>query len=828
MLETILFSLIKKVFVINKEMEFISLEQKRIVTDLSRIKKVSGCAGSRKTDTMIKCAIYNMMKAKRPQSYLFLTLVGSVTDEITSRIETMLKIKIEKQGASNHYVGKWNQHTIEVSNFDAFIHRQLQEYEDNDILFTDDFEKKAEQLFENFKKHNPQKLLLKNGESATFLLVDEFQDISYSRVQILIEYFKVDQKTKLIVLGDILQTIFPQALKERKHPLIMINELKPTEFRLNICFRCPKSHLEVVNCITKPFRKQYLIPDMESNFDLTDKKPFFFTHDALSSHAGTFETAKTIFKMIEILIDRDKDISFGDIVILMKKSNHQLVFQNLVHFFIQNKWNDKFMVSRTKSCLNEHIPINWQEGRNKCMMLSIHGDKGKGHKAVFVIGFSGGVIPEERHFYRMEELLSQSLLNVSLTRSSKYLFVGMTRTFPSIYFSSVYHQLKNIAYFSWKPIEIQDEIISEMAKVSCNDIPLIHRSAMRKNSLCIPLKNIIYVHHDDKCKNLVKRKPKITRNKIGHLIRVFQTEEKLYVLQRFVKLLFLKKIRFSLFVSIFELFIRYIRNNDVYYTDDNELLCVVKDYHLNQYIEKKDYWKTIAVKFGWKQFPQPKLILHEIFQSSLLQNLVRVCSSPETNNGIDLWNVTIFFIEYIDTNQGFQILLQFDQMFDDLTQIELNIDHYIEFYKKMYPNGFGKLRIHQKSSMMDIIQNNQELEELGFQNDLDIDKKIFMEGYRFGISSIIDIVDKENKVIIDFRISLKSECREEWVIQNLIHSIVSDKNKCPSIKQIHVFNILRGIVYVFQYSSRYTIQNTIQPLLELYEFDSRLISRIIS
>ena len=47
----------KKIYLIKSMMEFISSEQEKIVNDRSKIRKVSGCAGSRKTDTMIKCGI---------------------------------------------------------------------------------------------------------------------------------------------------------------------------------------------------------------------------------------------------------------------------------------------------------------------------------------------------------------------------------------------------------------------------------------------------------------------------------------------------------------------------------------------------------------------------------------------------------------------------------------------------------------------------------------------------------------------------------------------------------------------------------------------------
>jgi len=77
-------------------MIFISEQQKQIVFSEAKYKLINGCAGSRKTDTLIKCAIYDLKKYKR--AIEFLTLVGSVTDELKTRLEKELNITIHKHG----------------------------------------------------------------------------------------------------------------------------------------------------------------------------------------------------------------------------------------------------------------------------------------------------------------------------------------------------------------------------------------------------------------------------------------------------------------------------------------------------------------------------------------------------------------------------------------------------------------------------------------------------------------------------------------------------------------------------------------------------------
>lgn len=74
--------------------------------------------GSHKTDTLIKCAIRDLYVNSRP--ILFLTLVGSVTFEIKTRLEARLGIKIAKSGISNHYVGYHKGIPICISNVQIF------------------------------------------------------------------------------------------------------------------------------------------------------------------------------------------------------------------------------------------------------------------------------------------------------------------------------------------------------------------------------------------------------------------------------------------------------------------------------------------------------------------------------------------------------------------------------------------------------------------------------------------------------------------------------------------------------------------------------------
>ena len=98
----------------------------------------------------------------------------------------------------------------------------------------------------------------------------------------------------------------------------------------------------------------------------------------------------------------------------------------------------------------QHVSLDWERAEGKTVMLSIHGDKGKGHKVVFLLGLTEMSIPKEQHIYTPNEIISESLLNVGLTRSTKYLFIGFNYKCPSRYLQLHEKDLSKYAYISWE------------------------------------------------------------------------------------------------------------------------------------------------------------------------------------------------------------------------------------------------------------------------------------------------------------------------------------------------------------------------------------------
>jgi len=65
--------------------------------------------------------------------------------------------------------------------------------------------------------------------------------------------------------------------------------------------------------------------------------------------------------------------------------------------------------------------LDWNEAEGKTKMLSIHGDKGKGHKVVFFVGLTENSVPRRHDINKPSEIIHESIVNVGITRSTKYL-----------------------------------------------------------------------------------------------------------------------------------------------------------------------------------------------------------------------------------------------------------------------------------------------------------------------------------------------------------------------------------------------------------------------
>ena len=510
--------------------EICSSIQERIIFSNKRINTVYGCAGSRKTDTLCK---YGFRQFGEGKNILFLTLISSVTHEIKTRVEKMFKIRLDKY--SNHYYNKEkkNQATVEVTTFDAFISRQLEPAIKSASVYSDDSsmlnDSTYKQRMNKLANSDHDKFIMKNGNLASTILIDEFQDLEPDKIKIIINILKRNSEVNCMVIGDYLQTIFERSIViddvPVEHPFefwrnSFINEESYEDFEINVCYRCPKPQIDFVNHImddTMP-RKLYQILPMDSpnyqnlevqsvqdlalgnasrellhngfcsddskikietkNNETTQKnaiiqnlertqqftdnktadvhKPFIFIHSDMG-YNGNENTngdyiARQTLQIINTIIENDKSekLNYSDVTILMLKSNNQAVFKQLENLMNANSDSrGKIQIYETKGD-GYHQTIDWNKSEGKMSALSIHGYKGRGNKIIVLLGLNNMILPRKENINTSKELIDYSLLNVGLSRSQKYLVIGVTTSAPTKYFYDKRTTFEDYCYCSWK------------------------------------------------------------------------------------------------------------------------------------------------------------------------------------------------------------------------------------------------------------------------------------------------------------------------------------------------------------------------------------------
>lgn len=494
---------------------------------------VNGCAGSRKTDTLIKLGIHHM--EQYGHHIMFLTLVSSITHELKTRMTDMLGIDISRVGSSNHFIGEYKGCYVTIANFDAFVHKQLESAGiDPDLLqeYGDCHDWKTTKLLHLTRSGEHSSFVMKTGQLADMVLVDEFQDMDPNKARILTTILSHNKKLYGIAVGDIMQTIFPRAVSHGPHTDLALghpmniwkSQLHPTIYYVDLCYRCPPEHIAFVQTVLGHRYADFDVPVIRSAFEFRNAsepfgahKPVLFCHEKISKNQSAYSIARQICAAVSILLKHDKDIKPDDVAVIMKKSNNSPVFEQLKVELqkLFQEWhqhndadNDQPFVTHFETRGDGyHQSIDWTKAEGKAVLLSVHGDKGKGHKIVFFVGLSYKCLPSENSVFKPEELVDLSIVNVALTRSTKYLFVGFTLDAPSRYLIECGEDsLHQVAYTSWAPHDPQEEktvyheCIDAMNKVLSeyrNDwaSPRFDRE-LRTMPMSCPQKNILKIQED--------------------------------------------------------------------------------------------------------------------------------------------------------------------------------------------------------------------------------------------------------------------------------------------------------------------------------------------
>lgn len=784
-------------------MEFISEQQKEIVLSSDKYKLINGCAGSSKTETLIKCALTDLTKNKRP--ILFLTLVGSVTDEIKTRLEKQLNIEIYKQGNSNHYVGYYNDIPICISNYDAWVHLML---EDMDGLsdIAECYSEKVDILLDKTQKEQSI-CYMKNKKRVGLLMIDEAQDLQSRKMKIITNISLTHQDLDIYCAGDYLQTLFNNDNSDSQtmdiHSMNIFKRINPKYFDLNICKRCPKAHVDFNNLILEDIQTKYIIPPMQSDNDNSIDKPVLFTHYKISDNTNARIVAEQVTKMIKILMDKDNSIVPDDIAIIMGKSKN-----NEVYFQLQDTLNKLYETLGYKDCVlrmstdgdGVHNSLDWNKANGKTKMLSIHGDKGRGHNVVFFLGLTENSIPRDIFIHKPSEIIPESLLNVGLTRSKKYLFIGFAYSYPSRYLQRKKDKLSNFVYSSWNNAERVPEPYKSIL-LSQNILNPVWDCTYKKEKLLTGTKSTLEVKSDiskdfEQTKNLVmhpwKKEEKLIKFGNNQQINM-PLQEDHYILIGLMSELLIQRLTNK--EKLFEILQSTSNKEDNIYTDDESFLsCMYDIKHKFNISELEKYFNTYKTFFDKNPELVKKIktaiftkknVIHSIFKTKSFEKDLNAFLSNANNKDLkseSIWNVTLFHTQITQKIYRPAINSCLGYFNEDISILHDNIDKYINNYIITNTVTFEK---------------QMNLSGRLTEGDMRVLKKEKTDSDILSIIGRCDIYDYTNNNLYEIKASRLKGCSQEWLTQTVTYTMMLDVYKVP-VKNIYIVNLLNGCLWKWE------------------------------
>ncbi len=876
-------------------LDFISDIQKRIVTDNDRVKLVNGCAGSRKTDTIVKLGVRHMTDMKH--NILFLTLVSSITHELKCRLESLLGIAIPRVGTSNHYIGEYNGCQVSIANFDAFVHRQLEHLGLSELLLEngDCHDLKTKVLYEATRDGKHNVFIMKNGTHADLVLVDEFQDMDPLKAKILTNVLYRNDNLCGIAVGDMVQSVFPRAVSTDLalgHPMnIWKSILKPKAYNIDCSYRCPAAHIAFVRVLLSEYYQKYTVPIMVSTNNDYLNKPVLFTHDKVSKNQSAHTLSSQVCAAIRALFLYDATLMPEDVAVIMKKSNSNHVFEQLkpmmqrLYNEVRNEagddTNDGKEMKKPKSHVvhfetrgdGYHNSIDWGKAKEKTVLLSIHGDKGKGHRVVFFLGLSHRTLPAENNVFKSQELIDVSLVNVGLTRSTEYLFVGFAADSPSRYLQAKEDSLPGHAYLAWEaslwcqivdgfreylpgapPPPYREAIVAmNEAFLATSDeilVPNFGRE-IRMQPLSCPDKDLLRVTDDvakdmattfEELFNCPEMKPKADVFGSRFQIRSGVSEDMMPILGIMGEILVYRK----LYIDHGNHFLKKVfacvsgRNNDVRYVDDDRILNLVSDTMLNQYIRDAEMYrytlrgilrkhasllaKDDTINAFFKELianERPVAVLSNVFASETFQKQMRIFLSKTESNKIPtrvFWNIALCFNELCESLRRPCVLLHFNRFNEKIDTLHTNVNMFCEKFLNTRIEHLTFQESHRlsvKETDPDILRSNY-----GFVNHEDLDMDKFQRGYVYGINGRSDITDVDAGSLYELKTSSRVDMSREWVSQALLYCCVpllkKDKDsgsRCMDEEPVH------GKQF-----RKFSVVNLMSGLLHEYKIPDNILS----
>lgn len=132
--------------------------------------------------------------------------------------------------------------------------------------------------------------------SSHFVLIDESQDLSNGQQRLIQKLTTTYCKPRYMFVGDERQSIYGFAGADTRSIDHLKEKFTLTEFPLNICYRCPKSHIRLI---------QSLVPDIEANPNAIEGEVHVIDNEDIAKYAkeGDYIIARKNKQLVEIMLE---------------------------------------------------------------------------------------------------------------------------------------------------------------------------------------------------------------------------------------------------------------------------------------------------------------------------------------------------------------------------------------------------------------------------------------------------------------------------------------------------------------------------------------------
>lgn len=737
-------------------------EQYKVVTaNMENNMRIIACAGSGKTTTMVCRLKYLIDHDIQPNRILIASFNVDAAESMKQKIESLFGFMPK----------------IMVGTIDSICCRFYHMYFKKDSFIG--ISEYGTELLKFMRSSDGEKVT----KRFDYFFFDEFQDCSDIQFEILKEFHKAG--CKIIVIGDDAQNIYQWRGSNIDFILNFSKYIDKVEtYKLSYNYR---STPEIINFANKSisFNSDQIPKDMKPINDSVKSKPLIIKYDNEEDQAK---------KIIKRIIEYKKNgISYDGIAIIARNNYPIKIIEEELEKYNNN--NDPKKIIQYVALISDDIKDNKPKIKSGHLSLTtVHKAKGLEWDVVFLVSCNDDKFPSDTDSIAIQE--ERRLFYVAVTRAKKYLEISFTNMTVSRFISEV---------------NIDDGLYNFINYKSIYTKHNNNRGSKLKNSVSSLIEMLEPKHIEQlRAINIIPElKPNITKvhsphNYDSYIERYFLHADYGIYIDRYISRAF------------------GLLNTDSDGLEDNVADRVIRSIVLSSsdYPIYLKYNTNISKKITDTMFNSNiEIIIDRIDKKITDPDYIRQIDSKDKRKLADIIKKIIVVCKElnIQTCQVFVVPCSYlpDQLVKDMNTSLVkykdetipNIKCLYDIYKMSLCQNIydGRRRLLYKD-VFEYFNTDQKLYKdinnwVNTYKKDDISVKIGIINKKYDIIGELDMYNHTTSTVVDFKTSVSSECKLEWIIQLLTYASLVKINKKLPVDNIEIYNPMTGTSTHFDISS---------------------------